>query len=105
MPYTFLVRNGIDLEDLDKLVAIEYDTAGGYTTMPVYPKACRATVIEPDRVSKEVEIDLAISFTGKEVLMSDALIGDLGIDIVNTKTGSWKFIDDSPNTIKKSYKP
>jgi hypothetical protein len=105
VPYTFLVRSGIDLEDLDKLVVIEYDTAGGSITIPVYPKACRVAVIEPDRVSKEVKIDLAISFTGKEILMSDALIGDLGIDMVNTKTGSWKFIDDSLNTIKKSYKP
>jgi hypothetical protein len=37
--------------------------------------------------------------------MSDALIGELGIDIINPRTGLWKFIDDPLNVIRKSYKP
>jgi hypothetical protein len=35
--------------------------------------------------------------------MSNASIGELGIDIINPRTGLWKFIDDTPNTIRKSY--
>jgi hypothetical protein len=105
IPYIFLMKNGIDLKDLGKPIVVEYDTAGGSITIPVYLKACRVAVVEPDRVSKEVETDLAISFTEKEILMSDALIGELGIDIINPRTGLWKFIDDPLNVIRKSYKP
>jgi hypothetical protein len=103
IPYIFLVRNGIDLKDLGKLIAIEYDTAEGSITIPIYPKVYRTTVVELDRVFKEIETDLAISFIEKEILMSNALIGELGIDIINLRTGLWKFINDTPNTIRKSY--
>jgi hypothetical protein len=97
------VRNGIDLKDLGKLIAIEYDAAEGSITIPIYPKVYRVTVIELDRVFKEIETDLVISFIEKEILMSNALIGELGIDIINLRTGLWKFINDTPNTIRKSY--
>jgi len=103
IPYIFLARNGIDLKDLGKPIAIEYDTTEGSITIPIYPKVYRVTVIELDRVFKEIETDLAISFIEKEILMSNALIGELGIDIINLRTGLWKFIDDTSNTIRKSY--
>jgi hypothetical protein len=73
--------------------------------MYVYPKACKVAVIEPDRVSNEVEADLVVSLIEREVLMSDALIGELGVDIVNPKARLWRFIDDAAGVIRKSYKP
>jgi hypothetical protein len=55
VPYIFLARNGIDLKDLGKLIAIEYDTAEGSIIIPIYPKVYRVTVVELDRVFKEIE--------------------------------------------------
>ncbi|MCC6058309.1 MAG: hypothetical protein LM568_05285 [Desulfurococcaceae archaeon] len=103
IPYIFLARNGIDLKDLGKPIAVEYDAVEGSITIPVYPEICGATVVELDRVFKEIETDLVISFIEKEILMSNALIGELGIDIINLRTGLWKFINNTPNTIRKSY--
>jgi len=40
--------------------------------MYVYPKACKVAIIEPDRVSSEVEADLVVSLIEKELPMSDA---------------------------------
>jgi hypothetical protein len=105
VPQAFLIRSGVGLEALGRPIAVEYDTAGGPTLMHVYPRACRVAVVEPDRASKEVEADLAVSLIEREVLMSDALIGELGVDIVNPKAGLWRFIDDAAGVIRRSYKP
>ncbi|MCC6003981.1 MAG: hypothetical protein LM590_06535 [Thermofilum sp.] len=105
VPQAFLIRSGVGLEVLGRPIAVEYDTAGGPTLMHVYPRACRVAVLEPDRASKEVEADLAVSLIEREVLMSDALIGELGVDIVNPKAGLWRFIDDTAGVIRRSYKP
>jgi len=105
VPQAFLIRSGVGLEVLGRPIAVEYDTAGGPTLMHVYPRACRVAVVEPDRASKEVEADLAVSLIEREVLMSDALIGELGVDIVNPKAGLWRFIDDTAGVIRRSYKP
>ena len=62
-------------------------------------------VAGPDRASSEAKADLIVSLIEREVLMSDALIGGLGVDIVNPKAGLWRFIDDAAGVIRKSYKP
>ena len=89
---------------LGKPIMLEYDTAGGAITMFTYPKACRVSVVEPDRSSKEVESDLVISLTEKEVLISDALAAELGIVILNPRTGLWRFIDDDQSITRHSYR-
>jgi hypothetical protein len=98
------VRSSIDLGSLGKLLIPEYDTVGGAISMFVYPKACKVTVIEPDRSSKEVESDLVVSLTEKEVLISDALIAELGIVILNPRTGLWRFVNDDQNITRHSHK-
>jgi len=105
VPQAFLTRNSVSLEVLGRPLVVEYDTAGGPTLMHVYPKACKVAVVEPDRTSGEVEADLVVSLIEREVLMSDALIGELGVDIVNPKAGLWRFIDDAAGVIRRSYKP
>jgi hypothetical protein len=62
-------------------------------------------VAGPDRASSEVEADLVVSLIEKELPMSDALIGGLGVDTVNPKAGLWRFIDDAAGVIRRSYKP
>jgi len=69
--------------------------------MYAYPKACRVSIIEPDKSSREVIADLDVSLTEREVLMSDALIEELGVIIISPRKGSWKFTDD-PSTTRSS---
>jgi len=71
--------------------------------MYVYPKACRVSIIEPDRSSREVIADLVVSLTEREVLMNDALIEELGVIIISPRKGLWKFTDD-PSTTRSSQR-
>jgi hypothetical protein len=50
IPYNLLLEKNIDISDLGKPTLLEYDTPGGSVTMYVYPKACRVSIIEPDKV-------------------------------------------------------
>ncbi|MEM4971974.1 MAG: hypothetical protein QXE01_12065 [Sulfolobales archaeon] len=71
----------------------------------IYHGACRVAVIERDKVSKDVESDLVVSPVEKEILMSDALIEELGIVLISPRSGLWRFIDDPPEAIRRSYSP
>jgi len=102
VPHYLLVENNIDIGRLGKPVVLEYDTAGGPTSMYVYPKACRVSVVEPDRVSREVEADLVLSLVEREVLLSDALTEELGIIILSPRKGLWRFIDDPLDVTRSS---
>jgi hypothetical protein len=37
--------------------------------------------------------------------MSDALIEELGIVLISPRSGLWRFIDDRPEAIRRSYSP
>ena len=77
-----------------------------YSILPLKDgdKAWRVRVSEPDRSSKEVESDLVVSLTEKEVLISDALAAELCIVILNPRTGLWRFIDDDQSITRHSYR-
>ncbi|OYT40355.1 MAG: hypothetical protein B6U89_02465 [Desulfurococcales archaeon ex4484_58] len=105
VPKNFLVLNEINLDNLGKPVIMEYDTAGGSIAMYVYPRSCRVRVVEPDTVSREVIVDLVISPIEREVVMSDALIEELGIILLSPRKGLWRFVNDPVDKIRESYKP
>jgi len=105
VPRSFITLNNIDLRFLGEPRVVEYDTAGGPIVMHMYPYACRAAVIEEDKVSKEVKADLVISPIEREVIMSDALIEELGIILLSPRRGLWRFIDDPVERIRYSYRP
>jgi hypothetical protein len=98
------MRSGIDLRSLGKPMMLEYDTAGGAVSVFVYPKACSVAVIEPDKSSREVESDLVVSLAEKEVLISDALAAELGIVILNPRTGLWRFVNYDQNITRHSHR-
>lgn len=102
VPYSLLLERGVDVGELGRPNIVEYDTAGGSVAMYVYPKACMVSVVEPDRSSSEVVADLVVSLYEKEVLMSDALIEELGIIIVSPRRGLWRFTDDPPTALRGS---
>ncbi|MCL7389888.1 MAG: hypothetical protein LZ172_07885 [Thaumarchaeota archaeon] len=67
------------------------DTAGGETLSYFIPSAVRLTVIEEDETSKTITCNVIVSLREKEVLLSDAVIEELGIEILSPKTGIWRF--------------
>ncbi len=76
------------------------ETAGGETLSYSIPEAVELTVIEEDKVSKTIRCNVLVSLQEKEVLLSDAVIEELEIEILSPKTGLWKFRDDT--RIRKS---
>ncbi len=70
------------------------DTAGGEVMAYTIPNALRLTVDAGDRRSKEVTCNVVVSLHEKEVLLSDAVIEELGIHIISPRKGIWRFKDD-----------
>jgi len=46
------VVNGVDIAGLPSRAVLEYGTAGGAISMYVARKACKVSIIEPDRVGR-----------------------------------------------------
>lgn len=82
-----------------------YDTAGGPAKFYVIRESIALKIIEEDYTSKELITDTVISPMEREVLLSDYIIGGLGIIILNAYTGIWRFHDDSLEKIRYSKRP
>ncbi|MEM2740103.1 MAG: hypothetical protein QXQ29_04815, partial [Candidatus Bathyarchaeia archaeon] len=82
-----------------------YDTAGGPARFYVARRAASLQIVEEDSVSKEVIVDIVISTMEREVLLSDFVIGELGIVILNAYKGYWRFDSDPPGKSRYSGKP
>lgn len=78
---------------LERLRAERYRVVGAETTTYILDYV-EVKVVTEDRESSWVRAR-AVSVPGEpEVLLSDALIEELGINIVKPKSGLWKFIDE-----------
>jgi hypothetical protein len=73
---------------------VEVGTAGGPVRNYLIPKALDVYVLTSDRVVGPIKCDVMISLLEYEVLISDALIEELGIIILAPKSGLWKFKDE-----------
>ncbi|HEW94014.1 MAG TPA: hypothetical protein ENF47_04865 [Thermoprotei archaeon] len=71
------------------------DTAGGEVLSYFIPNSVRLTVIEPDRSSKTIICNAIVSMHEREILLSDAVIEELEIEILSPKTGLWRFRGES----------
>ena len=105
VPEKALIANAVDVANLPRGTIVEYGTAGGEISMYVVKRACRVSVTEPDRESREVEADLVISPIEREVLISDALAEELGIILLSLKRGLWRLADDPPDKARATYAP
>ena len=79
---------------------IEYITAGG----PVrnYVLFDEAEVCIADACVKTVVCDVVVSPIEEEVLISDQLAGELGIQIIDIAKGVWRLSTDPPEAMRKS---
>jgi len=67
------------------------DTSGGEVLSYFIPDAIKLTVLEDDRCSKTITCNAIITTYEREVLLSDAVIEELEIEILSPKTGLWRF--------------
>jgi len=62
-------------------------------------------VVAEDRCSRDVVANVIINPLDEEVLISDYLAEELGIQILYPRRGIWRFVDDEPNRFRESFKP
>jgi len=74
-----------------------YDTAGGPARFHAIKDAATLRIVEDDVASKELTIDLVISPMEREPLLSDVVIGELEVVILNAQKGYWRFSFDPSN--------
>ena len=70
------------------------ETGGGIVEGYIIPQAAVIKVVTKDRVSKEVIVNIIVNPFIGEVLISDALAEELGIQILYPRRGLWKFADE-----------
>jgi len=67
------------------------DIAGGEVLSYFIPRAVELTVVEEDRNSKSIVCNAIVTPHGEEVLLSDAVIEELEIEILSPRSGFWRF--------------
>jgi hypothetical protein len=78
----------------DGSLSIIFTTAGGEVEGYEVPRSVFVRVLAEDRASKEVLANALINPLTEDVLISDALAEELGIQILYPRRGIWKFSDE-----------
>ena len=81
---------------------IEASTASGRTLLNVVPRSLEVKVVAEGKESRAVLANAVINPHDDEVLVSDALTEELGVQIMFPRRGLWKFIDDPPDKLRTS---
>lgn len=82
-----------------------YDTAGGPARFYVIREAATLQIAEEDVPQRELVVDIVISPIEREILLSDYVIGELEIIILNAYKGIWKLQSDPPEKVRCSKRP
>ncbi|MEN2975429.1 MAG: hypothetical protein ABDH32_07665 [Candidatus Caldarchaeales archaeon] len=82
-----------------------YDTPGGPARFFIIKQAAILQVVEEDHKSNEIVVDTVISPTEREVLLSDYVIGEASIVILNAYKGVWRFDKDPIDKLRRSREP
>lgn len=89
----------------NEAVESTYDTAGGPARFYMVKQAATLQVVEDDSTSNELVVDTVISPMEREVLLSDYVIGEFSIVILNAYKGLWRFESDPLEKIRRSKGP
>ncbi|MBS7606117.1 MAG: hypothetical protein QW186_08555 [Candidatus Bathyarchaeia archaeon] len=82
-----------------------YDTAGGPARFYVIREAATLQIVGEDLPPRELIVDIVISPLEREVLLSDYVIGELEIIILNAYRGAWRLQSDPPEKMRYSERP
>ena len=69
------------------------DTPGGEVLSYVVPRSVEVAVLAGSERSKTITCNAIVSMLEKELLLSDSVIEELGIEILSPRTGIWRFRD------------
>ena len=75
-------------------LSVSLETGGGIVESYIAPQAAIVKVITGDRVSRSVVVNIIVNPFINEVLISDALAEELGIQILYPRQGLWKFVNE-----------
>jgi len=75
-------------------VIATFETGGGVVEGYIIPQSVIVKVITPDRESREVKVNVVVNPYIDEVLISDYLAEELGIQIIYPRRGIWKFTNE-----------
>ena len=84
---------------------IEVGTAGGPSKVFLVREALEVWAITDDREVGPKLVDVLISPIEEEVLVNDKLTEELGIILLATGSGKWRFVDDPADKVRHSEKP
>lgn len=78
----------------DGSLSVILGTAGGEIEGYVVPRSVLARVLAGDRASREILASVVVSALAEEVLISDALAEELGVQILYRRRGIWESVDE-----------
>ena len=81
---------------------VEVMTAGGELRCPYLRGAVVLGLVLEDRDSPEVLCNVLVHPFEEEVLLSDAVMEELGIEILSPRSGVWRLRDDPPGLRRAS---
>lgn len=82
----------------------DYSTISGRARLTIIPEAVRVSVVAEDRMVGPVPAHATISIVEAEVLIGDRLADELKISILKAGAGEWRFLDDTPNKVRRSIR-
>ena len=84
---------------------IRLDTAGGPLECAFIERGLDLELLLADREGPRITCNVIISPHEREVLLSDKVIEELGIQIMSAKSGRWRLRDDPPGLERPSAEP
>lgn len=75
-------------------LSVSLETGGGVAEGYLVPRVVTVKVVAEDRCSREVVANLLVNPFIDEVLISDYLTEELGIQILYPRRGLWRFADE-----------
>ena len=85
----------------DDVELAELGTGGGDLAAPYYRKAAKLELLA-EGVSKSLEVCIIVDPYVDEVILSDAVAGELGISILDVKRGLWRPREDPAGVERES---
>ena len=82
-----------------------YETVAGAHTMVFIESGARLRLLGEEGVLAEATVNLAVSTSETEVLLSDYVISELGIVILDALRGHWRLRSDPPDRVRYSHQP
>jgi hypothetical protein len=72
-----------------------YETAGGVVRFSFLEEMAKVKVITKDRQTEFVSCSVIISEHEREILLNDAVVEQMGIEIIKVRSGKWRFFGEA----------